>query len=200
MLLSRLTLLSSLLLAASLPVQAGKSNIIPEPGLWVSESTTLVNGVDMQQRLRQMRDALLSQVPEAQRAMMQEMLGDTGQVGERHCVTPEVARTMADPQVLLKEAQEQMTHCQLNTKDASGNALHFTGQCKDPDGFTGELNGSLEIVSTKEMRSSFNGMGRFQFPAGLLSDESSASDDPVDFRHSQVTRWVASDCGDAPEL
>ncbi len=198
--LSHLSLLSSLVLSASLTVQASTANITPEPGLWVSDSTTLVNGIDMQERLRQMRDALLSQVPEAQRAMMQELLGDTGQVGERQCVTEAIARTMADPQGLLKEAQDQMTHCQLSTTRADANALQFAGQCNDPDGFTGELNGSLEILTTKEMRSSFNGQGRFPVPAGLLSDDAPASNDLVDFRHSQITRWVSSDCNGAPEL
>lgn len=197
---SRFALLPLLILAVSLPVQADKLTTTPEPGLWISESTTLVNGVDMQERLQEMRAAMLSQIPEAQREMMREMLGDTGQVGERQCITAALARSMTDPQTLLKDAEEQMPECQLTASKVSANSLEFTGQCNDPEGFSGQLSGSLEIRSSKETRSTFNGDGHYMFPAGLIEPDAEAGNNPVKLMHSQVSRWVSSDCDDTSDL
>lgn len=196
----RFALLPALLIAVSLPAQADKLTIKPEPGLWISESTTLVNGVDMQERLQEMRAAMLSQVPEAQREMMREMLGDTGQVGERQCVTADLARNMTDPETLLKDAEDEMPECQLSASKITANSLEFTGQCDDPEGFSGKLSGSLEIRSSKETRSTFNGDGHYMFPAGLMEPDAEAGSNAVKLKHSQISRWVSSDCDDTSAL
>ena len=47
------------------------------------ESTTLINGIDMQARMREMRENMIKTLPPEQRALAEDMLGSEGQVGER---------------------------------------------------------------------------------------------------------------------
>ncbi|UJJ30371.1 DUF3617 domain-containing protein [Halopseudomonas maritima] len=197
--LSRLALFCSLSLSA-LTSHANSLDTLPEPGLWISESTTLINGIDMQARMREMRENMLKSLPPEQRAMAEEMLGSEGQVGERQCITADTAQTMADPEALLADARENMPNCDLKVEQVSGDALQFSGQCNDPDGFTGDLSGSVQIVSSREMRSTFNGNGSYALPAGLMGNSAEASDGAVKLEHSQVSRWTAQDCGNTPAL
>ncbi|MEL0169731.1 MAG: DUF3617 family protein [Pseudomonadaceae bacterium] len=197
MTLPRLVLLSSLALIPSL-LSAQTLSTTPKPGLWVSESSTLINGVDMQARMREMRENMLNSLPPEQRAMAEEMLGTDGQVGERQCITADTAKTMTDPQAMLRDAEENMPNCDLKVTQSGDDALQFTGHCNDPESFTGDLSGSIEIISSTEMRSSFNGQGTYALPAGLLSQGADASNGDVTLTHQQVSRWQSADCGNAP--
>ncbi|GGE51171.1 hypothetical protein GCM10007421_26930 [Halopseudomonas oceani] len=197
MTLPRLALISTLTLATTV-LHAQPLSTTPEPGLWISESSTMINGMDMQARMREMRENMLKSLPPEQRAMAEEMLGTDGQVGERQCITAETAQTLTDPEALLRDAQENMPRCQLTIAQSADDALKFTGHCADPDGFTGDLNGSIEMISSTEMRSTFNGQGSYALPAGLLSQGAEAGDGEVTLTHQQVSRWQSADCGDAP--
>lgn len=197
--LSRLALFCSLSLSA-LATHAASLDTQPEPGLWISESTTLINGIDMQARMREMRENMLKTLPPEQRALAEDMLGSEGQVGERQCITAETAQAMADPDALLADARENMPNCDLKVEQSGGDALQFSGHCNDPDGFTGDLSGSVEIASSREMRSTFNGNGSYALPAGLLGENAGASDGKVKLEHSQVSRWSGADCGNTPAL
>lgn len=197
MTLPRLALLTSLTLAPGL-LSAQQLDTSPEPGLWISESTTLINGVDMQARMREMRTNMLNSLPPEQRAMAEEMLGAEEQVGERQCITADIAKTLTDPQALLRDARENMPNCDFEISQTSADALQFTGRCNDPDGFTGDMNGTIEMRSGTEMRSTFNGQGAYALPAGLLGPDVGASDGEVTLSHQQVSRWQSSDCGNAP--
>ena len=66
--LSRIALFCSLSLSA-LATHAASLDTQPEPGLWISESTTLINGIDMQARMREMRENMLKTLPPEQRAL-----------------------------------------------------------------------------------------------------------------------------------
>ena len=88
----------------------------------------------------------------------------------------------------------------LKPEQSGGDALQFSGHCNDPDGFSGDLSGSVEIVSSREMRSTFNGNGSYALPAGLLGENAGASDGKVKLEHSQVSRWSGADCGNTPAL
>ncbi|WVM89790.1 DUF3617 family protein [Halopseudomonas pachastrellae] len=96
----------------------------------------LINGIDMQARMREMRENMIKTLPPEQRALAEDMLGSEGQVGERQCITAEAAQTMADPDALLADARENMPNCDLKVEQSGGDALQFSGHCNDPDGFT----------------------------------------------------------------
>lgn len=196
MTLQRLLLLGSLAIVPTL--QAENLSTTPTPGLWINESTTLINGIDMQARMREMRTNMLNSLPPEQRAMAEEMLGSEGQVGERQCITADAAKTLTDPEALLRDAKENMPNCDLEITQSSADTLQFTGRCNDPDGFTGDMNGTIEMISSTEMRSTFNGQGAYSLPAGLLSQDAGASNGDVTLSHQQVSRWQSSDCGNAP--
>jgi hypothetical protein len=197
MTLPRLALLSTLALAPAL-LCAQQLDTSPKPGLWISESTTLINGVDMQARMREMRTNMLNSLPPEQRAMAEEMLGTEEQVGERQCITADIAKTLTDPQALLRDARENMPKCDFKISQSSADALQFTGRCNDPDGFTGDMSGTIEMLSSTEMRSTFNGLGAYALPAGLLGPDAGPGDGEVTLSHRQISRWQSSDCGNAP--
>lgn len=196
MTLQRLVLLGSLAIAPGL--QAASLDTSPTPGLWINESTTLINGIDMQARMREMRANMLNSLPPEQRAIAEEMLGTEGQLGERQCITADTAKTLTDPQALLRDAQENMPNCDLKITQSGADTLQFSGRCNDPDGFTGDMNGTIEMLSSTEMRSTFNGQGAYALPAGLLSQDADASNGDVTLSHQQISRWQSADCGNVP--
>lgn len=191
-------LITSLLLLTSVPLFAANIEPTPEPGLWHSESTTLINGVDMQAKMREVRESMLANMPAEQRAMVEEMMGDAEDAGHQRCISADLAKQMTDPATLLADAQEQMPGCDLKVAKSADDSLEFSGDCANPDGFTGTMQGDMQMVSSKEIKSNFLGDGTYQLPeqaAGGLADELNG---PVKVDHKETSKWVSSDCGDVP--
>ncbi|GAA6131292.1 DUF3617 domain-containing protein [Halopseudomonas sabulinigri] len=190
--------ITSLLLIATPPLFAASIEPAPEPGLWHSESTTLINGVDLQAKMREARQAMLANMPAEQRAMVEEMMGSAEDAGHQRCISAELAEKMTDPEALLADAREQMPGCELKVKQSDDDRLEFSGDCANTDGFTGTMQGDMQMISSREIKSNFRGDGTYQLPeqaAGGLADKLNG---PVKVDHQEISKWVASDCGDVP--
>jgi len=191
-------LISSLLLLAATPLLASSIEPTPEPGLWHSESTTLINGVDMQAKMREVRESMLANMPAEQRAMVEEMMGDAEDAGHQRCISADLAKQMTDPATLLADAQEQMPGCDLKVAKSADNSLEFSGDCANPEGFTGTMRGDMKMVSSREIKSNFLGDGNYQLPEQAATGLADKFNGPVKVEHKETSKWVSSDCGDVP--
>lgn len=160
----------------------------PEPGLWRSHATTLVDGRDAQADIRKQQEAVLAQLPAEQRAQMEATLESEEDLRTTtDCITAEDAALMINPQALLAEAQQSMTGCDLQVEQDGKSRLAFHGTCSGGHGFVGDMQGGLEMVSSREMRSSFSGRSNHSV--------TSPDDEPVLIEHTEVSKWVSADCG-----
>lgn len=178
-------------------IHAASISPTPEPGLWRSEATTLINGQDAQASMRDAYEQILSQFPEEQRAQMSEAVGMSDISAQMECIDADDAAAMTDPEVLLAEAQQEMEGCAIEIQQAGQSSLTFTGTCDNSEGFSGDMQGELVMVSSREMRSKFSGKGNYQ----VLTDPGTVGTPgteggPVDIQHTEVSRWVSADCGD----
>lgn len=179
------------------PSLADSVSPAPEPGLWRSEATTLINGQDAQASMREAYEKMISQFPEDQRAQMAEMLGMSEISAQMECISAEDAAAMTDPETLLAEAQQEMDGCDIEIRQAGTSSLTFAGTCDSSEGFSGDMQGELVMVSAREMRSKFSGKGNYQVltePGAVGTPGTEGG--PVDIQHTEVSRWVAADCGD----
>lgn len=174
----------------------------PEPGLWRSEARTLINGQDLVAQMRAAQQQALEGLPAEQRAQMQSMLESQGDPGvQTECITADQAAKMADPQAILAEAREQMHNCDIEIDQASDSTLSFTGRCEGNEGFTGDMQGELTMVSSREMRSRFTGNGVYEMDmADMPPGQPGMDGGPVEIQHSETTRWVAAECGAVPPV
>lgn len=171
----------------------------PEPGLWRSEATTLINGENLQAALRAAQQDMFKDLPPEQRALMQDLLGEGEEVGiDMECISAEEASNLTNPQKLIETARRDMPECTLEVEDASGSSMSIIGNCAGNDGFSGDMRGELTMVSTREMRSRFTGKGRMQVNPEDAPEhiQGMASQEPVDIEHSEISTWVAADCGE----
>jgi hypothetical protein len=169
----------------------------PEPGLWRSEATTLINGQDAQAAMREAYEKMMMQFPEEQRAQMAEALGISEISAEMECLSAEDAAAMTNPQTLLAEAQRDMEGCDIDVQQADSSRLTFSGTCHNNEGFSGDMQGELTMVSSREMRSKFSGKGNYQALAESGSVGTPGTEGgPVDIQHTEVSRWISADCGD----
>lgn len=161
----------------------------PEPGLWRSHATTLVDGRDAQAEIRKQQEAVLAQLPAEQRAQMAATLESEEDLRTTtDCITAEDAALMIDPQALLAEAQQNMSGCDLQIEQDGASRLAFQGTCSGDHGFVGEMHGDLEMISSREMRSSFSGMSNHAATSGDA--------EPVKIEHTEVSTWISADCGE----
>ncbi len=171
----------------------------PEPGLWRRESTTLVNGQDLQVAIRDAQQQMLQTLPAEQRQMMEEMMNLGGEPGvEMECISPQMAADLTDPEALLQRARDGMDECSLTINKVSGSTMAIAGSCAGNQGYAGEMQGELTIVSAREMRSTFSGTGTKQMDAGQTPPalQGMAGDQPVAIEHTEVSTWLSADCGD----
>ncbi|KKN91696.1 hypothetical protein LCGC14_0215780 [marine sediment metagenome] len=170
----------------------------PEPGLWRSEATTLINGQDAQAAVRKAQEEMLKNFPAEQRAEMERAMGTQEDLrATMDCITAEEAARMTDPEALLAEAQREMDGCDLNIERAGESRLTFEGTCSGGDGFAGDMVGELEMISSREMRSKFTGKGNYEIDTAQVPPDSPAmGGGPLNIQHTEVTKWVSADCGD----
>ncbi|KAA0695211.1 DUF3617 domain-containing protein [Halopseudomonas laoshanensis] len=170
----------------------------PEPGLWRSEATTLINGKDLQAALRSAQDDMFKDLPEEQRSMLREALGDPPEIGVgMECISAEDARNLTNPEKLIDSARKDMPECTLQAEEASESSLRVVGNCTGSDGFNGDMHGELTMVSPREMRTRFTGQGVMQLDAEQAPEhlQHVATGEPVNIEHSEKSTWVSADCG-----
>lgn len=170
----------------------------PEPGLWRSEATTLINGQNMQDAMGAARDEALANIPPEHRAMAEQMMPDPGdQNVQRECFTPEQAAELTDPEALIARAREDMPECTLNAEQTGPSTLKLNGSCAGSEGFNGDISGELTMVNAREMRSQFSGRGHMAMDAESVppSMQDMFGDGEVNFEHRETSKWVSADCG-----
>ena len=105
---------------------------------------------------------------------------------------------MTDPDALLADAHEQMPGCEFNIEQRGDDRLAFNGTCDNKDGFTGTMQGETQMISSREMRSSFLGEGTYQLPEQSAPGLAEQLNGPVKVEHQETSTWSTSDCGDVP--
>lgn len=189
-------------LASSLYLAMAQADSIapePEPGLWRRESVTLINGQDLQLAIRNAQQQMLQTLPPEQRQMMASMMNPGGDPGvEMECISPQMARDLTDPQALLERVRDDMPECSMAINRASGSTLAIAGSCAGNQGYSGEMQGELTLVSSREMRSTFSGNGRMQMDAGQVPPalQGMTGNQPVTIEHTEVSTWLSEDCAD----
>jgi len=191
-------LIPFLLLAGSASALAASIQPTPEPGLWLSDSTTLINGVDLHAKLREARDAMLESIPQEQRSLVAQMLDNATDANQKRCITQELAQQLTDPDALLADAHKQMPGCEFSIEQHGDDRLAFNGTCNNKDGFTGTMQGETQMISSREMRSSFTGEGTYQIPEQTAPGLAEQLNGPVKVTHRETSTWSASACGDVP--
>ncbi len=183
-------------LTGSIIVSAHAQSIspLPETGLWEVESTTLINGQDLMAAIRETRRAMLEQIPEEQRAIMEAMMQEDDDDNAYDCITEADAANFRRPEALINELQQDMPGCTIALTESGGNRLAFAGTCADADGFTGDMQGEIVMVSAREMRHSISGTGTLDTPAEELPPSMQGMSGNVETQHTEVARWVAADC------
>ncbi len=180
-------------------VQAATISPEPEAGLWRQESTTLINGQDLQLAIRNAQQQMLQALPAQQRQMMEQMMNTDADPGvEMECISPQMAEDLTNPDALLKRAREDMPDCSMAINKVSGSTMAIAGNCAGSEGYNGEMQGELTILSSREMRSTFTGTGTMQMdseqaPAAM---QGMTGNQPVTIEHTQVATWMSSDCAD----
>lgn len=182
-------------LAGSLIVSAQAQSIspLPETGLWQVESTTLINGQDLMAAIRESQRAIMEQLPAEQRAMMEAMM-QQDEAEDYDCITEADLYNFRNPQTLIADIQRDMPGCSIELSESSGNRLAFTGTCDGTDGFSGDMQGEIVMVSAREMRHSFSGKGSLDTPADELPASMQGMSGTVETEHTEVARWVAAEC------
>ena len=187
------TTLGLSLLVASLVSQAEGLSPTPEPGLWRTESTTLINGEDLQATIKAAQESFLESMPADQRDMMRQIMAsqDEANAADMECISATEANAMANPEAVLAKAREDMPDCQLTLESSSSDKLVFTGTCSGDEGYDGDMRGELTMQGSREMHTRFVGQGRMD-----VGDLPVDGDGTVNIESSSVSRWVAADCGD----
>lgn len=171
----------------------------PEAGLWRSEAKTLINGEDLQAAMRVAQQEMLKNLPQEQRAMLSEALGDMQDMGvNMECISEQQARDLTNPERLIESARRDMPECTLQAEEASESSLRVTGNCAGSEGFNGDMHGELTMVSSREMRTRFTGQGIMQLDAEQVPEsmQNMATGKPVNIEHNETSTWVSADCGD----
>lgn len=159
----------------------------PETGLWESRHTVLVNGRDMMADLRAQQAEMLKQLPPAQRAQMEAMMKQHGasvQPVHQQCITAKDLKEWADPNARLREMEREAPQCRYEPAQVSGSTLRFKGRCQDPEGFTGDVGGTLAMQGPRAWTSQIVGKGRMQGMPGT-----------VEMRMEGTGRWLSAQCG-----
>ncbi len=173
------------LVLAALPARAQLSPR-PDLGLWETRTKMTVNGRDMLADMRTAQEAMMKSLSPAERAQMAEAMKAQGAGApsetDQDCIDARSVADWSDPKARLREMEKEMPGCRFEQTTAGGSTLQFKGRCADPEGFTGDITGSMTMKSAREWTSLYTGKGRSQGR-------------PMDLRVESSGRWLAGSCG-----
>lgn len=180
----RLTV-AALVLTAALPAAAQLSPK-PELGLWEMRTKMTVNGRDMLADMRAAQEAMMKSLPPEQRAQMAEAMKAQGAGApsetDQECLDAKSLADWADPKARLREMEKDAPGCKFDQTAAGGSTLQFKGRCTDPEGFTGDVTGTMTMKGPREWTALYTGKGQSQGR-------------PMDMRVETRGRWLAASCG-----
>lgn len=189
-----------MLLTIGIPssVLAQKDIPSPQPGLWMIESTTTINGVNMMVAVRAAQQQMLEELPPEYRAAVAAALGPVADVHQDYqCISADDIAIITDPHAYLQRVNEEMPECRFDIVRTDGSMVRLKGRCDDAEGFSGDFDGELRILSAVQMRSVFVGKGRYLEDVGLPGIEL-PEDGRVEMRMEETSRWISADCDALP--
>lgn len=170
----------------------------PQPGLWMIESTTTINGVNMMVAVRAAQQQMLEELPPEYRAAVEAALGTIADVDRSYqCIGADDIAIITDPHAYLQRVNEEMPECRFDIVRTDGSMVRLKGRCDDAEGFSGDFGGELRIISEMEMHSVFVGNGRYLEKVELPGIEL-AEDGRVEMRMEERSRWISADCDSLP--
>lgn len=178
-------------LLAALALCAGSSPTLaqlsprPDLGLWETRTKMTVNGRDMLADMRAAQEAMMKSLPPAERAQMAQAMkaqGGAPSESEQECLDAKSLSDWADPKSRLREMEQDMPGCKFEHAGTSGPSLQFKGRCADPQGFTGDIAGTMTMKGSRAWTSVYTGKGQSQGR-------------PMEMRVESSGRWLAASCG-----
>lgn len=170
----------------------------PQPGLWIIESTTTINGVNMMVAVRAAQQQMLEELPPEYRAVVEAALGTMADVNRNYqCLGADDIAIITDPHAYLQRVNEEMPECRFDIVRTDGSMVRLKGRCDDAEGFSGDFVGELRIISETEMNSLFVGNGRYLEDVDLPGIEL-PEDGRVEMRMEEISRWISADCDALP--
>ncbi len=179
-------------------VLAQKDMPSPQPGLWMIESTTTINGVNVMVAVRAAQQQMLEDLPPEYRAAVVAALGPVADVHrENQCISGDDIAMITDPHAYLQRVNEEMPECRFDIVRTDGSMVRLKGRCDDAEGFSGDFVGELRILSETEMQSVFVGKGRYLEDVDLPGIEL-PEDGRIEMRMEEISRWISADCEALP--
>lgn len=181
---------TSLLFSVTMPAHAEQLSPTPEAGLWRSETRILINGEDRMPAIRQAQQQMLEQLPADQRDTLEGVITEGNPGIRMECLTPHQASSIVRIDEMRRKIQRNVPECELTVSSTERSRLRVSGDCRGENGFDGDMQGELEIISSQEIRSSFLGHGHFQ-----VVHEDGVSGQPSNIQQLEISRWTSPDCG-----
>lgn len=195
---SRLGLrLASLLIAGLAGAAWASPTLQPAPaaGLWMQRATMKLNGQDLGASMRAMQAEMLKKLTPEQRAQAEAMLKNSPMAGGEtpFCLSAEDARQAADPKTVLAQLQQENARCRFEPVKVEGGTLSYRGECRDPEGYTGPLEGRLSMQGPKAWSAQHVGLGSMA-SAEEMPGAARRADGKVELRIEVQARWTAEAC------
>ncbi|MGD9834873.1 MAG: DUF3617 domain-containing protein [Piscinibacter sp.] len=158
----------------------------PELGLWETRTKITVNGRDMLADMRAAQEAMMKSLSPAERAQMAEAMKAQGAGApaetDQMCIDAKSLADWSDSKARLREMEQDMPGCKFEQMSMSGSTLQFKGRCADPQGFTGDMLGTMTMKGPRAWTSVYTGKGQ-------------SEGRPMDMRVESSSRWLAASCG-----
>lgn len=182
----RRPLLAALALSAAALPAAAQLSPKPDLGLWETRTRIIVNGRDMLADMRVAQEAMMKSLPPAERAQMAEAMkaqgGGAPSETDQMCIDAKSLADWSDPKARLREMEQDMPGCKFEQMSMSGSTMQFKGRCADPQGFTGDMLGTMTMKGSRAWTSVYTGKGQ-------------SEGRPMDMRVESNSRWLAASCG-----
>lgn len=183
--------------AALLPAIAAAQQLSPKPetGLWEIRSQVLVNGRDMMADMRAAQATMMKKMAPEQRAQFEAMMKEQGggnPGNDRECIDAKALEAWSDPQARLREMEKEARNCKFQPLTGGGNTLQFKGRCTDPEGFTGDVTGTMTMQGAKAWTAVYSGKGTM---AAMEAMGQKSAGGPIEMKVESNGRWLAASCG-----
>jgi Protein of unknown function (DUF3617) len=176
----------------SLVARAQSLTPAPELGQWEVRNQVLVNGKDVIADARKAQLEAMKSLPADQRAQAQARLEASSADNQRECLTAKDVEGWSDPRKRLEQMQSDAPSCKFESQGVTGSTLRFNGRCVEPNGFTGDVVGSMTMTSARAWTATYTGSGRMadvKLAGGKVEPGG-----PVEIKASASGRWLAAQC------
>lgn len=179
------TIVSASVLSSAAFVSAETFKVHPRAGLWQSDTTLLIDGVDVLAEVAAMQQQMMANLPESAREAAG--MNDMGASEDLTCITKEEAEAVHNVDDWLDQLSQD--GCQFNKTGETANTVTLKASCDGSGGFTGEYTGKLVSKDDKSWTMKMEGSGSMGPGGPSVSQEFSVS-----------STWLSADCGNvSPE-